>query len=444
MNIDLDLKPSPLPFKSEKTIFKFISTLYSLKAIKTLSSKNQLVPGLKERRAKLISKLNNETYQKIVYPKLGIKSTTDEDTIANKQAITLRYAKILKQYKPDNSGGLLADLNYFKLVKIIREVFKEHLRGNGDIAQAGIAISVKRIRIYAKVDAENVYMLIKTGTFLGQGSSGTVDRIFEIATKQFLALKSAHLHNPSSAAALRLEIANLKKIHQLINSSSIKFDGMQDPIVVDFDLPKKNLVSYLSSEYDIDLITWLGISPLSNLERITICKTLMQYFTAMDKLDIWHGDIKPDNIMRKNNHLVIIDWTGALLYREAAEQFSFPLFYTRFYCNRIDFLNLQFLRNKQDHGLSNEFIRSAKSLELFTIAITLYMVLTSKMPFKEQYEPDLGFVLPQTNAGMNMLNLTNKNYNPEIISLMEKMLAHDPADRYLIEEAAIAWEKVTL
>lgn len=434
MNVNMNLQSYSNKYKTEKTIFKFISTLDSLNIIKKSSSQNQLKSGLKQRR--IVLDLNSETYKKIVYPKLGITSHTSAEGVEMKQSIALQYAKILKQYDPSNSGELNVYFNYLELVSVIKKVFKYHMRGKDPIFSSGIAVSIKNNTFYAKVNANKICIFPVNGNFIGKGASGYVYRVLEIASCQFMALKLANPKNFYAADFIRLEIANLIKVQQFL------IEGIQEPFVADFNLQKKNLVGYIGPLYDMDLIEWLENPSLTQQIRISFCKSLMRIFMHMDNLGLWHGDIKPENIMLKENHPIVIDWAGFLLYEEAADRFIKPIFSTASYLNRKDLLTLHSLQAKKKPELKSKFIKSAKSLELFSIAITLFRILTSKSPFKEAIDPDLDYIIPQTTSWFEIFSLVDFKYSIDILNIMTKMLAHDPKDRYLIKEAYAAWEKI--
>jgi hypothetical protein len=68
--------------------------------------------------------------------------------------------------------------------------------------------------------------------------------------------------------------------------------------------------------------------------------------------------------------------------------------------------------------------------------------LTSKKPFKDTEDLDLGYVIPQTSSWIDIFALVDLKYSTDIINLMRNMLAYDPKDRYSGEEAFAAWEKI--
>lgn len=446
MNIALPLLANEHSAKTEKKLFKLISTFSSLDLIQKLSSEHQLITGLKQRRASLKLDLNTDTYKNLVYPKLGITSDTGQDSIEKKESIALQYAQILKKYKPDDSGKLHELFNYFELVSVIKQVFKQHLRGGGKIFYTGIPILIETNLFYAKVNAGQIYIISGTGKQIGQGTTGTVCSVYEIATSQFLALKIAHKNNAESLNDIQTEITNLKKIQKQMSLRVTKFEGIQSSILADFNLPKNDLVGYLGPQYKIDLIDWIDNNSATPQERIVLCKRLMRVFKNIDELGFWHGDIKPDNIMLNDNQPIVIDWTGALAFKEAATKLIKPKLTTSQYLNKIDILALNFMiaqkklltitSKDEVEKFRNDYIKTAKSLELFSISLTLFMTLTSESPF------DDGSIIPQSERGMNKSPLIKMNYSDDIIQILTKMLAHQPSDRYLINEAFNAWENI--
>ena len=436
MNITEPLQSATDPYKTEKTIFKFISTLSSLKAIETLVSNNLLSEGLKKMRADFKSNFTPETYVKIAYPKLGITRHTPLEDIARKTSTALCYAKILKQYDSETLGELNEYFTFPTLVLAIKKIFRKHLKGSGRIFSKGLALPIKDTCFFAKVNVNKICIFTESANLIGKGASGLVYCIFEIASCQFAAMKIAHPKNSHSTDSLLSEIANLKKVEKL------QIEGIQEPIMAEINLRKKHLIGYVGSLYEMDLLDWIETPTRDSSERIALCKSLMGTLLNMEKAGIWHGDIKPDNIAIRNNQPFIIDWAGAIFYEEAAKDCSRPHFSTHSYANRLDLLTLYCLEGKKTFQDRSEFIKTAKSLELFSMAITLFMVLTSKKPFGYATEPDIGVILPDTAEGPDLLLLDDLGYNSDVRTIMYKMLDHDPDNRYTSEEAFTIWSKL--
>lgn len=440
MNISLHLQSNTYQYKTEKTLFKLVSTLSSIDIIKRLSSENRLVSGLKQRRAQFKSEFNTETYKSIVYYKLGIRDYTSKEEIKKKEATALQYAKILKKYKPDNSGGLNELFDYSELVSVIKKVFKKHMTDYGYLLFTGISLNTLKNKYYAKVKADKICIITAKSTLIQKGTTGTVASVYEFASRQFVALKYANDMSFGFFNNIQTEISNLNKIHKLLSIQSIKLEGFQDPIIADFNLPTHNLIGYLCPRYDIDLLDWILDSNAPQTERIMLCKSLMQVYMNINKLGIWHGDIKLENIMLKNNQAIVIDWVGSMFFDDAAAQFTSPVFNTPEYCNIIDLMDLKYLQEERNILLKSDYIETAKSLELFSIAMVIFGILTSKMPFKNIYDPEFDCMMPQTKTGFKIHLL--ETYDADILYIMKRMLAHLPEDRYLGEEAFKAWQNI--
>lgn len=440
MNISLSLEPITSLKTSEKKIFKFISTLSSLDIIRKLSSENQLNTGMKDRLALLKLDFNTNTYKNLVYPKLGITSHTAQEDILKKQAITLEYTKIFKKYKPSDSGELHSLFNYAELISVIKKVFKKHMHDPRRLLYTGVPIDTHENKYFAKVNAGKICIITALGKPLGKGTTGAVLSVFELVSQQFVALKHTLTASSDDLRTIQMEITNIKMIHKLMSTQSLKLEGFQDPILADFKLPNAHMIGYLSPQYDMDLVDWLDTFNASTFSRIRLCQSLMQIYMNISKLGIWHGDLKAENIMLKNDKPVVIDWTGALLLEAAASKFTMPKFSTSHYCNKIDVLTLKSLRTQKNPELKSEFIKSAKSLELFSMAMVIYMVLTSDMPFMEVEDPDLMKMMPLTKRGLKELPLGS--YNDDILYIMKRMLAHQPSERFSSEEAFTAWQNI--
>lgn len=420
-------------------LYKFIFTIYATQMIKQLSSENRLVSEMKVKRRIHKCELNLDKYQDFVYPKLGITRYSTQEYVQKKLTITTQYAQILKKHKPDNAGNLHSNFNYYQLVSLIKEVFKEHLMERGTLETNGIAVTVDNNLFYAKLTADKICMTTSEGKRLGCGSYGEVYRVYEIATRQFAALKFANPDDRYAKFVIQCEISNLNLLQKLTSEKNMELEGLQGPIHAVFDIPEYNLTGYLGPQYDVDLIDFIENFSGKISERILLCKALMRVFKIIDRLGIWHGDIKPDNIMLKNGQPIVIDWSGALLLHEAAKEFKAPPNFTCEYQNLKDALALKVLTNKE------KFIKTAKSSELFSIAMTLFYVLTSEFPFAEKKYPDFFNPLPSTENGIRTSSLRkvkDMNYSDEIINILKTMLAHDPEDRFNFSEAFKIWENI--
>ena len=434
MNIAPLLVTNPSPYKTEKKIFTFISTISSIKLIKTLSSDCKLTSGLKQIHAKASAEFTPEKYQSIVFPKLGISIYTSKEEIESKQAVAIQYAHILKQYQPDES------FDYLEIARLVKKVFKKHISFCKNLLHTGIAINIGNHLYFAKVQTGKIRMITESGTLIEKGSTGTVQSVYEIASRQFLALKQINTLNFELFKCIQIEIDNLSKIHEVLSLNQADKKGFQDPILADFNLPSHNLIGYLSPRYEINLLEWVLGGKGSPNERIKLCKSIMEVCMHIQNLGFWHGDIKLDNIMLKDNQPILIDWAGFLPFEEAATKFISPKFQTPNYLSKIDYLHLESMQEDKDAQQKSEFIKAAKSLELFSIGVVIYAVLTSEMPFNESLDPDLGFIIPKTHEGIKTASLMT--YGPDILFIMNRMLAHLPEDRYSYDEAYKVWQSI--
>ncbi len=427
----------------EKKIYKFISTLSSLDIISRLCKENNLITGLKNKRIQFKSEFEINKYKNVVYPKLGITTFTSLNDISKKESTALYYAEILKKYKPDNSGYVHEFFNYFELVSVINIVFAEHVKGQNKIFFTGIAVSIENKIFYAKVQQGKIHIIPDMVNPIGSGSIGIVCRVHEIATNQSLAFKIASSTRRNHTLSIQLEIANLKNIHKNLSNRIKQFEGIQDPVIADFELPENKIIGFLGTLYEIKLVDWINDPTVTPTQRISCCKIFIKTYMALIHLDLWHGDIKTENIMLKNNRPILIDWAGLLKYADAAQDYTRPGFYTRQYLSPSDFTKLIAMQSKKDALLKTEYILTAKRLELFAIGVVLYEILTTKYPFvQEEHYPELKFTMPLTRKGIQIKPLHEKKYSNDIIHILKKMLAHDPENRFTPEETWTAWENI--
>ncbi len=442
MEIAFTLLANSNQYTLEKKVYKFLSTLSSLDIISNLCKESNLVSGLKNKRIQFKSEFEISKYKNVVYPKLGISFYSSSKDISKKESTALYYAEILKKYKPDNSGNVHEFFNYIELVSLINKVFTEHIKGRGKIFFTGVEVSIEDKIFYAKVQQGKIHIIPDMAKQIGSGSIGIVCRVHEIATNQSLAFKIPKSIHPGHTMAIQLEIANLKNIHKDLNNPK-QFEGIQDPIIADFELPENKIIGYLGPLYEMDLFDWIQDTSITTAERIICCKSLMRIYMDLIHLDFWHGDFKTENIMLKNNQPILIDWAGTLKYTDAAKDYTKPSFYTPGCLNPVDFTKLLAMINKKDPYLKNEYIKVAKRLELFAVGVTLYEILTTKNPFvREIHYPEWEFAIPDVFGGIRIDPLLRKNCSDDIVHIMKKMLAYEPENRFTIEETWIAWQNI--
>lgn len=433
------------PIPINPALYKFISIIRASKEIRVLCNEKRVVPWLREIDAGLNS-CSEPTYRHFVFSALGLDFSSGSKIIQKRQSIALQYAKILEPYVPDEDGGIDQDFDYLQLVRTVKTVFKNHLRQNKDLFSNGIEISIERSCFYAKVERKRPF-IFGLGKYLNKGQFGIVNEVYEIASRQFFALKRA-VSNPRSLKQMAKEVNNLQKLHTIAAANQLSVEGIQTSPLATFHILNTahgDLVGFLGPMYGVDLYKWT-YEEHTNAERIAMGKSLMQAYKHSMEIGFWHGDIKPQNVLSHEGGVIIIDWAGSILYEKAVKKFLVPSTRTYEYIHFEDRERLNDIL-KNSSTLSNFealFLQAAKTLDLFSLSIVLFTILVPCHPFMlfehEKYK------FPYTEEGIHqnsMRKLIERKYGPDVIHVISKMLAHHSVDRYSVQEAIEIWEKIT-
>lgn len=422
--------------KIEPALCKFASIILAKKEIKEACDQNRLVTWL-----------NNEMTQVTdLYPLLGLTNQSLLNAIKEKINIARQYAKILERYVPDEKGNINQAFNYFQLVSVIKKVFKQHIQKNGDLFTIGFQVCIDAAKFFAKVESGQIFMFSAKNRLIGDGTFGLVGEVYEIALGQLMAVKWASDH-PLAIDQINQEISVLRDIHLLADFMDSDVEEIQASPLATFSL--KDFNGFLGLEYGVDLDTWnMGLH--SNERRIAICKSLVQAYSKKLKLGYWHGDLKPENILMNGKGVVIIDWAGSIPFHEAVQMIKAPSSISAIYTDSLGLRKRDLIEEKyKASGLSDElktdFLQTAESMELFSLAMVLFFILVPVRPFYLVVDEDYDVNFPLTCYGIkkeSMDLLLEKKYSNEIVRTIEKMLAHQPEDRYLTEQVIEIWKTI--
>lgn len=418
-------------FRPEHKLYRFISILLEKDKVRKASAEKRLTSLL----SSIQPAKNFQEYQDVVFPILGL---TCESALSKRKAkvdLARKYANILEQYSPDQAGDIKQNFTFYQLVELVGIVFKKHMKQSVGLLHDGIKVSIGGLDFYAKVENEQIFIFESNYAMLGSGAFGNVGKAFEIATKQFIAVKWA---NESGLALNQInrEIRVLKNLHTMADFEDFSMEGFQDRPLAEFYLP--GFTGYLGPVYGINLVKWLDGQP-TNEERLVMVRAVVKAFADKERAGYWHGDLKLENFVIGPNGIVMIDWAGALLYHKAAKDFSRSEATTAAYLSVID---LDQLDKIKDEGL---YIQTAKSLELFFLANNLFCLLASEDPFDLEWNDEYELNFPMTKNGIHehaLESLMNRNYSQEVVQTLVKMLAHKSEDRYSTEEAIEIWGRL--
>lgn len=429
------------PIKIEPKISKFVALIQSKKEIKECCKTKNLVTWLNNKDAEL-KFADVDEYHRFISPALELASLNDPLAAQIRMKTAMRYANILGRYFPEEDGHLpnLA-FNYVQLVKVVKKVFYHHIQSNSSLFVNGIRLNIKNESFLAIVARSVTYIVHeKALSQLGKGGKGIVIAVYELAADKILALK--YSENSKDRENLKREFDNLNILHERANMLNLSVEGLQENPFAYFDIQDGlvKLVGCLETRYEICLFEWM-LKDHRNAERIAMCKRLVRAYKNKVELGYWHGDIKPENVLIDGNKLAIIDWDGAILFEDIKQAKKKPLTSTKYYLNLEDKRCVEDVMSCRYNtsSLQQQLMDAGAASELFSLGMVLYMILTSKAPFKEKSE------YPDTQRGISpegMTALTNRYYSQAIQDLIVRMLSHYPANRLTTTDVLDFWDGI--
>ncbi|MEC7840300.1 MAG: hypothetical protein VX777_09710 [Chlamydiota bacterium] len=348
-------------------------------------------------------------------------------------------------------ANICAGLTKWMLMKIVRkcvrEVFEDENSGND-----GVEVYIEKFRWHLLVNREgNSVRIVKWSgkqaiennhdCFIGCGSFGTVQKVYDVTYARFSALK-IELSNPLwgdsiSTMSIINEVNKLKQIH----GDSI-YQGIQLPPDV---LYKKPFTGVLQKLYvEGDLLSYYekrGYDPncISVKDGLTMIDDVMAGVMRLHRKDrnkqvMIHGDIKPENIFvgqddNEGCRFYIADFGGAMIPKlevdlnDQSGALCPPLgtvatcrFFTLGDCNALN----DAMQKKKLH----RWIRLQKKRDVFAAGVSLWIVLSGAVPF----EMGAFGKYPITGNPKNEYIVENK-YGIRINRCLLQMLSEDPNDR---------------
>lgn len=191
-----------------------------------------------------------------------------------------------------------------------------------------------------------------------------------------------------------MEIDNLNRLNRRAIELNLRVDGLQEAPILTFKIQnaKCDLNAFVSLLYGINLENWT-LGTHENAKRIHICKSIMRAFKQKTQLDMWHGDLKLNNIVTHEDKCKIIDWAGAITFKESSKFITHPKTASTLYMNYEDeiwmreVVTLMKGEPKELESIKIKFLEIAKAKELFAISIVLFKTLLSRKSFLNHFKP---------------------------------------------------------
>lgn len=392
----------------------------------------------------------------LVIDKTQSKNETDK-LIQQRLPFFLQILDIVENYNPDGKGvlttkeGVILDFTFKDFIYVLGQVINHFTLNNQDLFGGGIDLTIERDtknqkEFYAKIECGQLH-IAKVGTEIARGTSGIAKVVWDIYTRQILAMKQA-FDDDICRQRINRQVGILNKYNP--NGKEVSFER---PPYYCLCIEKARLFAFVTKKFDGDMFVWTQQNGLTTNLRITTVQKAMRAFLRKEELGLWHNDIKPENFFMEGHDPKLADLETIVTYEEAAETFELSDIWSPDYISRINrgrLLEIQKIAKDQANAkqlpeLKKQFIASAKSGELFSFAMTIFIALAAVPPFSTYQSSICPAPIPDAANGIHSysLNKLKRMYGDDIVAVMKKMLAYYPENRYqTAAEAATALESI--
>ncbi len=243
---------------------------------------------------------------------------------------------------------------------------------------------------------------------LGRGGMGVVYKGYETSLNRYVAIKvlaDALAHDEGIKERFLREARSMASLNDphIIQIYSIDEDEGRTYFVMEF-VEGESLSSMLTREHALSV---------EQAARI-IYQTALGLSSAHDR-GVVHRDIKPGNLMISSRGVVKIADFGIAL---SSEDISRKLTSTGEFVGTPGYLSPEVCLGKPVDQRS----------DIFSLGIVLFEMLVGRMPFTD--ESPLGLMLEVVKADIPDVRELNAEVDPEIATILRRMIAKEPVDRY--------------
>jgi serine/threonine protein kinase len=255
------------------------------------------------------------------------------------------------------------------------------------------------------------YELIKR---LGRGGMAEVYKAYHANLDRYVAIKIMHnflADDPGLRGRFEREaqnIARLKHPH-IVQVYDFEFDARDDSYYMVMELIEGiNLKEYMAT-------LRIQSKPLLTLEALRIIRECASALDYAHKSGMIHRDVKPANLIldqTAGNRVVLTDFGISRLLTGTQHTVTGGLVGTPAY-----------LSPEQGGGETGD-----ERSDLYSLGVILYEMVTGELPYNS--DTPLGLILRHMNDPIPSARKQNPALPPQVESVIGKLMAKDPADRY--------------
>jgi eukaryotic-like serine/threonine-protein kinase len=260
----------------------------------------------------------------------------------------------------------------------------------------------------------------KIGRFLGAGGMGLVYQAEHRLMGRVVALKIIHQHliqHPRVIERFRLEVKAAARLSH-------------PNIVAAYDAEHAGDVHFLVMEFVDGINLSLLVARKGPLEVASACNFIRQAGRGLQhafEKGMVHRDIKPHNLMMtRKGQIKILDFGLARLASESRAELGLPPGPDRPGLTRVgDIMGTPaYMAPEQILDASSADIRA----DLYSLGCTLYHLLTGQSPFAK--DSARAALFSRQYLPPRPITELRKDLPAELLAVLNKMLAEDPAERY--------------
>ncbi|MFK7817510.1 MAG: protein kinase [Planctomycetaceae bacterium] len=248
---------------------------------------------------------------------------------------------------------------------------------------------------------------------LGVGGMGSIYIAEDTEEKRKVALKilaTEHALDAGMLARLKLEA----RAGMLLNHPNV---------VRTYRLDSTGAVTFMVMELvrGVSLHELIAINgPVAqNMASSIIHQTALGLHEAHEH-GIIHRDVKPANfLISQDGTAKILDFGLALVEDDAADEFSLAMIFGHDCLGTPDFIS-------PEQSLNSGKVN--RTTDVYSLGCTMYLALTGKLPFPQKTTNEK-LEAHRTVPAKSLLE-HNPNLHPQLVAIVEKMMAKKPRDRY--------------